>query len=563
MKLNWFKEGTIYQIYPRSFQDNSGNGIGDLKGIISKLDYIKSLNVDIIWISPIFQSPNKDNGYDVSNYCEILPEFGTMADFDELLQQAHQRNLKVILDLVPNHTSDEHEWFRQAKLGKDNPYRDYYIWKEPSKEGGLPNNWPSFFGGPAWTYSEETNEYYLHLFTKNQPDLNWENPKVREEIYKVMRFWLDKGVDGFRMDVITLLSKDLNFEDVDLNIGFRKIIETKYANGPKIHAYLNEMHEKVMKHYDAFSMGEGVGVTPENANLYVAQERNELDMVYHFDLLENNIPDGKYDKVSTFNLLDLKKVFREWQKVFKENGWVANAFGNHDFARMVSRFGNDAEFRKESAKMLITLMATQNGTLTIYQGDEIGMTNIELESIGEVNDVQSLNFYNENLLTKKFSNEEALQMINNEGRDNARTPMQWSNSLNAGFSNEKPWIKINPNYTSVNVEAQENDPDSILNYYRKILALKKKNYIFYFGDFQEIEESNPDIYAYIKSNNNESIAVFLNFSNQIKKINFNFNTNKNSNYELIINNYASLERGVNYLELQPYQAVIFNKQNKV
>lgn len=556
MQLNWYHTGTIYQIYPRSFQDSSGNGIGDLKGITSRLDYIKSLQVDIIWISPIFQSPNKDNGYDVSDYCEILPEFGNMDDFDELLHQAHQLNLKVILDLVPNHTSDEHAWFKQAKSSKDNAYRDYYIWKKPTDDGGPPNNWPSFFGGSAWTLSEETNAYYLHLFTKNQPDLNWENPKVREEIYKAMRFWLDKGVDGFRMDVITLLSKDLSFNSVDLSIGFRKIIEHHYANGPKIHEYLHEMHEKVMKHYDAFSMGEGVGVTPNNAKLYVDKNREELDMVYHFDVLENNIPDGKYDKISSFNLLHIKQVFRDWQKVFEENGWVANAFGNHDFARMVSRFGNDQAFHKPSAKMLITLMATQNGTLTIYQGDEIGMTNIQLDEIDEVNDVQSLNFYSENLLTQKFSNAQALQMINNEGRDNARTPMQWSDQENAGFSVGKPWLKLNPNFSAINVKTQENDADSILNFYRKILAVKKEYEVFSYGEFTEIEAHNPTLYAYNKRNENQEITVFLSFSDQPQKVNYSFN--KNKNYEVIINNYQSLNKGESHLELQPYQAVVFS-----
>ncbi len=553
MKLNWFKSGVIYQIYPRSFNDTNKDGIGDLKGITAKLDYLKSLNIDIIWISPIFQSPNKDNGYDVSDYCAIMPEFGTMSDFDELLEEAHKRSLKIVLDLVPNHTSDQHEWFQKAKLSKDNPYRDYYIWKKPNDNGNSPNNWPSFFSGPAWTLDENTGEYYLHLFTKYQPDLNWENPEVRESIYKVMRFWLDKGIDGFRMDVVTLLSKE--FKDVKPGTGFRKIIEDYYANGPKIHEYLHEMNEKVMRHYDAFSMGEGVGVNQDNAHLYVAEDRRELDMIYHFDILENNIVDGKYDKITNFDLLNVKRIFRNWEKVIEKGGWIANALGNHDFARIVSRFGNDGPYREESAKMLITLMATQNGTLNIYQGDEIGMTNINLKSIDDVNDIQSINFYNENLETKKFSKEEALLMINNEGRDNARTPMQWNTNANAGFSEVKPWLQVNPNYKNINVENQENDENSILNYYRKILSLKREYDIFSYGKIIELERDNDQIFAYRKIDTEEEILVFLSFSENEILIEYEFN--KEKDYNMLINNYKFVTKTIDKLTLQPYQAVIY------
>ena len=554
MNLNWFKKGVIYQIYPRSFKDSSGNGIGDIKGITSKLNYIKSLNIDIIWISPIFQSPNKDNGYDVSDYCAILPEFGTMSDFDELLFEAHQRDLKIVLDLVPNHTSDEHDWFKQAKQSKDNNYRDFYIWRKPKPDGSPPNNWPSFFGGSAWTLDEHTGEYYLHLFTKYQPDLNWENPKVREAIYEVMRFWLDKGIDGFRMDVVTLLSKDLSFKDINPKIGFRKIIENHYANGPKIHDYLHEMHEKVMKHYKAFSMGEGVGVNQDNAYLYVGEDRKELDMIYHFDILENNIVNGKYEEITEFNLLNIKKIFRNWHKVIDKGGWIANALGNHDFARLVSRFGNDEKYRKESAKMLITMMATQNGTLNIYQGDEIGMTNIKLKGIDEVNDIQSRNFYFENLEFQNFSNEEALQMINNEGRDNARTPMQWNAESYAGFSKQKPWLQINPNYKSINVESQINDVDSILNYYKKLLKLKKEHDIFSYGQFKEIEQNNEQVYIYSKILDNQKITVFLNFSEYEKHIDYDFSNKK---LDLLINNYKFVTKTLSKLKLEPYQSLIY------
>ena len=373
--MDWFHKGIIYQVYPKSFNDSTGNGIGDINGITEKLDYLVYLNVDIIWISPIFESPNKDNGYDVSDYYAIAEDYGTKGDLENLICEAHKRDLRLILDLVPNHTSTQHKWFEASKKDKSNPYRDYYIWKEARADGSPPNNWKSFFGGSAWTLSEETDEYYLHLFTEHQPDLNWENPEVREGIYKVMNYWLDMGVDGFRIDVVTLLSKDQSFEDIDENLGFRKVIEDYYANGPKIHSYLNEMHNKVMKGRDAFTMGEGVGITSDNAHLYVDSNRNELDMIYHFDILENNIVDGKYEEVTKFDLVNLKSIFRRWQSVIDNNGWIVNAFGNHDFARMVSRFGDDSQYHKESAKMLITLLATQNGTLNIYQGDEIGMTN--------------------------------------------------------------------------------------------------------------------------------------------------------------------------------------------
>jgi len=558
MKLKWFKREVIYQIYPRSFKDSNGDGIGDIKGITSKLDYIKSLNIDIIWISPIFESPNKDNGYDVSDYCSIMPEFGTMSDFDELLKEAHNQNLKIVLDLVPNHTSDEHHWFQEAKTSKDNPYRNYYIWKTPKSDGGPPNNWPSFFSGSAWTLDDNTGEYYLHLFTKHQPDLNWENPKVRESIYEVMRFWLDKGIDGFRMDVVTLLSKE--FKDIAADTGFRKVIEDYYANGPKIHEYLNEMNEKVMTHYDAFSMGEGVGVNQDNAHLYVAEDRKELDMIYHFDILENNIVNGKYDDITSFDLLNVKKIFRNWQKVMDNGGWIANALGNHDFARLVSRFGDDGKYREASAKMLITLMATQNGTLNIYQGDEIGMTNIDLKSIDEVNDIQSINFYNENLKSKKFTPDEALQMINNEGRDNARTPMQWNTENNAGFTNQNPWLQVNPNYTTINVESQIEDKNSILNYYRKILALKRENAVFSYGTLKEIEKENKHVFAYQKVSKDKDILVFLSFSKNENVIDYEFDYKKD--YVMLINNYSFVTKTIESLTLQPYQSVIFEIKNK-
>ncbi len=552
MELSWFKKGTIYQIYPRSFNDSNNDGIGDLRGIIEKLDYLKSLHIDILWLSPIFSSPNDDNGYDISDYCAIMPEFGTMEDFDELLRETHQRGMRLVLDLVANHCSDEHVWFEEAKKSKNNPYRDYFHWRKPAQDGGPPNNWKSFFGGSAWEFDEASEEYYLHLFTKKQPDLNWENPKLRQEIYDAMRFWLDKGVDGFRMDVIPLISKREAYPDAP-NVGFRKIIEDVYANGPKVHEYLNEMKREVVNHYDAFSLAEGVGINHETAGLYVDCDREELDMLYHFDILECTIVNGKFEEVSAFDLTNMKTIFKRWRDALHEKGWLANALGNHDFARMVSRFGNDTKYWSESAKMLLIMQATQNGTLNIYQGDEIGMTNIVLDSIEEVRDVQSLNFYNENLKTKRYSVNSALERINKEGRDNARTPLQWSDEINGGFSVGEPWLKVNANYKRINVKNQEQDKNSILNFYRRLLKTRKQYDVFVYGDFEELEFDNPNIYIYEKTYANEKIMVALNFS--VGDIDFK-GFSAISNIEIILNNYEELVINGDGMTLKPYQGII-------
>ncbi|WP_299260409.1 alpha-glucosidase [uncultured Aquimarina sp.] len=554
MELTWFKKGTIYQIYPRSFNDSNDDGIGDLRGIIEKLDYIHSLHIDIIWLSPIFSSPNDDNGYDISDYCSIMPEFGTMNDFEELLKETHKRGMRLILDLVANHCSDEHKWFEEAKKSKDNPYRDYFHWERPLIDGGPPNNWKSFFGGSAWELDEVSGEYYLHLFTKKQPDLNWENPKVREEIYDAMRFWLDKGVDGFRMDVIPLISKPNGYPDAP-EVGFRKIIEDVYANGPNVHRYLNEMNEEVISKYDAFSLAEGVGINEEIAGLYVNHDRKELDMLYHFDILECTIVNGKFEEVSPFDLVQMKRIFKKWRDAIHETGWIANAMGNHDFARMVSRFGDDKRYHKESAKMLMTMLSTQNGTLNIYQGDEIGMTNISLLNIDEVRDIQSLNFFKENKVTHKYSEELALEMINKEGRDNARTPVQWSDEINGGFSGEEPWLKANPNYKDINVENQDKDSDSILNFYRSLLKIRKKHDVFVHGDFEEIEFNNPKLYIYKKKFGEDQIMVMLNFNSSEESFDAEIGINE---VEILSNNYQNLIIENNKIVLKSYQGVILN-----
>ncbi|AXT56847.1 alpha-glucosidase [Aquimarina sp. AD1] len=557
MKLTWFRKGTIYQIYPRSFNDSDNDGVGDLKGIIEKLDYIKSLYVDIIWLSPIFSSPNDDNGYDISDYCSIMPEFGTMEDFDELLKETHKRGMRLILDLVANHCSDEHNWFEEAKKSKNSPYRDYFHWRKPGPDGGVPNNWKSFFGGSAWELDEASGEYYLHLFTKKQPDLNWENPKVREEIYNAMRFWLDKGVDGFRMDVIPLISKPLGYPDAP-DFGFRKIIEEVYANGPTVHKYLKEMNEEVISKYDAFSLAEGVGIDDSKAGLYVNEDRNELDMLYHFDILECTIVNGKFEEVSPFNLIQMKEIFKKWRDAVHRTGWIANAMGNHDFARMVSRFGDDNKYHSESAKMLITMLSTQNGTLNIYQGDEIGMTNISLNNIDQVRDVQSLNFYSENQLTKRYSEDLALQMINKEGRDNARTPIQWNDEINGGFSLNEPWLKSNPNYKNINVKNQNHDSTSILNFYRNLLKTRREHDVFVFGDFEEIEFDNPNLYIYKKTLGEDKIMVLLNFSSSEESYYYGSRSSIANGSKVLINNYDDLLLDDKSIVLKPYQGVILD-----
>ena len=425
MKKTWWKEGIIYQIYPRSFKDGNGDGVGDLYGVIEKLDYLKNLGIDIIWLSPIYCSPNDDNGYDISDYCNIMDEFGNMEVFDEMLEGIHKRGMRLLMDLVVNHTSDEHTWFRESKSSKDNPKRDYYIWRDK------PNNWKSFFSGPAWEYDEQTEMYYLHLFSKKQPDLNWENPKLREEVYKLMRFWLDKGVDGFRMDVITLISKKDGLPD-NPYVSFGECIEKHYANGPRVHEYLREMNQKVLSHYDIMTVGEAVGVPAELAELYVSQKRKEIDMIFHFGHLFLGQDNGRFKPQKNWDLVTVKNTFDKWDKAMGEDGWQAIYLDNHDFPRMLSRFGNDGKYREESAKLLITMLCTLKGTTTIYQGSEIGMTNVAFDSIDDYDDIEMKNAYKE--AKENGEDMEAfMNAVHTEGRDNARTPIQWSDAKHAGF----------------------------------------------------------------------------------------------------------------------------------
>ncbi|MFK7979507.1 MAG: alpha-glucosidase [Saprospiraceae bacterium] len=544
MNRTWWKESVIYQIYPRSFKDSNGDGIGDLGGIIEKLDYLKKLGVDVLWLSPIFKSPNDDNGYDVSDYCDIMEEFGTMADFDNLLARAHERGLKIVLDLVPNHSSDEHRWFQESRKSKDNPYRNYYFWeKEP------PSNWTSFFSGSAWTKDELTDEYYLHLFSKKQPDLNWENPKVRQEMYDVMHFWFQKGVDGFRIDVLPFISKRLNFPDIDPN-QFEKAIIEVYANGPRLHEFLQEMNREVSTKYDIMTMGEGIGVKPHNALDYVDEDRAELDMLYHFDHTTINYGQGgKYDPVD-WKLSTFKQIFTDWHHAIGEKGWINIFLDNHDFPRMVSRYGNDSVYRKEAAKLLATLLLTMRGSPCIYQGSEIGMTNVIFDTLEAYDDVEVVNLHAEWKAAGKDTTP-LLKAVQQQGRDNARTPIQWSDAPNGGFTEGKPWLTINPNYTEINAKEALGDMNSIFYFYQKMLTYRKENSTLIYGDYQLLAADSETVYAYRRWDEAGDFLVILNFSEQQLTLSNLVNIDA---YQLVQSNYTNRS-----VFLRPWEARIYRR----
>ena len=552
MQKSWWKEAVVYQIYPRSFKDDNDDGIGDLKGITSKLDYLQSLGIDVIWLSPHFKSPNVDNGYDISDYQAIMEDFGSMDDFDEMLRQIHNRGMKLIIDLVVNHSSDEHIWFQEALKGKDNPYRDYYIWKDEAKE--KPNDWISFFSGSAWELEPFSAQYYLHLFVKKQPDLNWENPKLRQEIYKMMRFWLDKGVNGFRMDVISLISKDPSFPNFpETRFGDLSF----YANGPKVHEYLQEMNSEVLSKYDCMTVGEAFGVNAELANLYVGSERKELHMIYHFD---HAVPRDEICFVHPkpeFTLSQLKDIFRKWNKALEYDGWNTLYFGNHDNPRMLSRFGNTGEFRNESAKMLATILLTLRGTPYLFQGDEIGMSNANFKSISEFNDVQVLNAYETLILNGTHSEDNFLKASNKIARDHARTPMQWNNSKNAGFSNfNKTWLKVNDNYTEVNVANQELDNHSVLNFYKKLIALRKNTPALIYGSYIDLRPKCENIWLYERNFEQVKLLIMNNFTSQEQTFEIDEQYSKR---ELLIKNYTNTEEeSKTHFSLKPYESRIYN-----
>ncbi|NFG22396.1 alpha-glucosidase [Clostridium botulinum] len=547
MKTNWWKESVVYQIYPRSFKDSNGDGIGDIRGIIEKLDYLKELGIDVIWLSPVYKSPNDDNGYDISDYKDIMTEFGTMNDFDELLNSAHEKGIKIMMDLVVNHTSDEHQWFIESRKSEKNKYRDYYVWKK-GKDGQPPNNWTSCFSGPAWQYDEETNMYYLHLFSKKQPDLNWESAELRNDVYLMMQWWLDKGIDGFRMDVINFISKNQEFPD-GVNGDF-----SKYSmNGPRIHEFLEEMNEKVLRNKNLITVGEMPGVSVEEAKLYTGEDRNELNMVFQFE--HTDLGNGKYGKwhKNSFKLTDLKKIMTKWQKGLENEGWNSLYWNNHDQPRVVSRFGNDKKYWKESAKMLATCLHMMKGTPYIYQGEEIGMTNVAFEDLNDYKDIEIINAYNDLVIKNGRSHDEMMEGIYDRGRDNARTPMQWNSSVNAGFTTGTPWIKVNPNYNEINAESQIGDKDSIFNYYKELIKIRKDNEIIVYGNYDLILDDSEEIYAYVRTLNEEQLLVICNFSSNTSE--FKLPNNIKSKYKkLLIANYdACKEETLENISLRPYE----------
>jgi oligo-1,6-glucosidase len=545
---NWWKEGIIYQIYPRSFKDTSGNGVGDLQGIIQKLDYIESLGVTMVWLNPIYESPNDDNGYDISNYRAIMKEFGSMEDFDELLEGLHKRGMKFIMDVVVNHSSDEHEWFQQSRSSRDNPYRDYYHWWPAEK--GKPNHRWSFFdeNSDAWKYDKQTDAYYLHYFSQKQPDLNWENPKVRQEVYDIMKFWAEKGVDGFRLDAFQYVSKDITFppfpEGYDVDVP--SVIEY-HGMGPHIHSYLKEMNEQVLSKYDVFAVSEGVGSTLQDAHDLVDKDRKELQMAYHFEAT---------DMVTTLEkctLAQFKESFTKWDKSFAEKGWIAIYLSNHDQSRFINRYGSDKPaFKDYSAKLLNTFILSMRGTPYTYYGDELGMTNIGFTKIEQYKDIAAINGYTK-AATDGEDLDHYLKKLNLLSRDNGRTPMQWDDTNNAGFSSETPWLPVHENHTTVNVATQQNDHNSVLNHFRKMVALRKDNLLLVYGEYEIIKEEHPTIYAYSRTLDDEQMKILLNFSESISKINL---LDLGLYKEVLINNYNELLIDKNTITLQPYQAVV-------
>ncbi|MGD7025286.1 glycoside hydrolase family 13 protein [Rossellomorea vietnamensis] len=557
MSKQWWKEAVVYQIYPRSFMDSNGDGVGDINGIISKLDYLKELGIDVIWLSPVYQSPNDDNGYDISDYRGIMDEFGTMDDWDRLLEEMHKRGLKLIMDLVVNHSSDEHAWFVESRKSKDNPYRDYYIWRE-GKDGKEPNNWESCFSGSAWQYDEQTEEYFLHLFSKKQPDLNWENPKLREEIYDMMKFWLDKGIDGFRMDVINFISKVDGLQDAPLPEG-RKYAPggDYYMNGPKIHDYLQEMNEKALSGYDVMTVGEMPGANVEEAKLYTAEDRKEVNMVFQFEHVDlDSGPGGKWD-LRPLKLSDLRDSFTKWQKGLEQEGWNSLYLNNHDQPRMVSRFGNDKKYRGESAKMLATFLHTLKGTPYIYQGEELGMTNVKFNSINDYEDIEIKNMYREKVIENGEDHEKVMESIYVKGRDNARTPVQWDDSQHGGFTTGTPWLQVNPNYKEINAKQAVEDPDSVFHYYKKLIELRKENPIMVYGSYDLLMPDHDKIYAYVREYEGVKMIVMLNFSEDTPVFELPAELQVGSK-ELFIGNYdVDGEEDISQVELRPYEARVY------
>ena len=549
MEKKWWKEAVAYQIYPRSFMDSNNDGIGDLRGIISKLDYLKELGIDVIWICPMYKSPNDDNGYDISDYQDIMSDFGTMDDFNELLSEIHKRNMKIIIDLVINHTSDEHPWFIESRSSKENPKRDWYIWRK-GKDNKEPNNWESIFKGSAWEYDENSKEYYLHLFSKNQPDLNWKNEDMRNEIYKMINWWLDKGIDGFRVDAISHINKEDGLADMD-NPDNLKYVPSfdKHMNVNGIHEYLKELKENTFSKYDIMTVGEANGVKAEQAIDWVGENDGKFNMLFQFEHID-------LWNSSEFNLPNLKKVWNRWQVNLEDDGWNALFIENHDITRVVSAWGDDTRFLNESAKALGLLYFMHKGTPFIYQGQEIGMTNVKFNDISEYDDIRSINEYNQ-LISQGMSKKDALENIWNTSRDNTRTPMQWDDSMNAGFSkSNNPWIHVNPNYRDINVKEQLEDSNSILNFYKKMIKTRKSNDCLIYGKYNLILEDDTNIFAYERILNDEKFLIICNLKSEHSKYEYDLITLKYEN--LILSNYdVDDNEDLNKILLRPWEARIY------
>lgn len=536
MAKKWWQDKVVYQIYPRSFQDSNGDGIGDLPGIISRLDYLSDLGIDAIWLSPVYRSPQDDNGYDISDYQDIDPMFGSLEDMERLIAEADKRGIKIIMDLVLNHSSDEHRWFREAKKSKDNPYHDYYVWRD-GEEGILPNEMRASFGGPAWEWVPELEQYYFHQFSVKQPDLNWENPKVRQEIYDMILWWMDKGVGGFRLDVIDQIAKE-----PDKGIT---------ANGPKLHKWIQELSRETFQKADLITVGETWGATPEIAKLYSNPDGSEFSMVFQFEHVMLDQESGKEKwYLSPLPFVELKKNFAKWQKELYGCGWNSLFWNNHDLPRIVSRWGNDKEYRKESAKMLATVLHGMQGTPYIYQGEELGMTNVRFPDITHYRDIETLHMYEERL-EAGYKKEEILRSVYAKGRDNARTPMQWDDGKNGGFTDGTPWIEVNPNYLEINAKKEISDADSIYNYYKKLIKLRKENMVFTQGEFQLLLEEDPQIFAYTRTTGEEMMCVIANFTDKPAPCRLPETWQKK---ELLIHNYNTENIGG---VLRPYEAMIY------
>jgi trehalose-6-phosphate hydrolase len=552
MSTTWWKNAVVYQIYPKSFYDTTGNGTGDIQGIIEKLDYLKNLGVDVLWLTPIYKSPQRDNGYDISDYYSIHEEYGTMEDFDKLLTEAHQRGMKIIMDIVINHTSTEHEWFKQAKSSKDNPFRDFYIWKD-GKNAEPPTNWESKFGGSAWEYDEATGQYYLHLFDVTQADLNWENKKVREALYEMMHFWLKKGVDGFRLDVINLISKDQRFPQDDSD--GRKF----YTDGPRIHEFLHEMNQEVFSKYNIMTVGEMSSTSIDNCIRYTNPAQEELNMTFSFHHLKVDYPNGDKWTKADFDFQSLKQILTKWQVEMNQGGgWNALFWCNHDQPRVVSRFGDDQNYHKESGKMLATALHMMQGTPYIYQGEEFGMTNPNFSSIEDYRDVESLNIFD--IKKKKgLTEEEILEILKQKSRDNSRTPVQWNASEHAGFTTGTPWIDPAKNYKVFNAELAVKDKDSIFYHYQKLIQLRKQYNVITDGDFELILDNDKEIFSYIRTSGSEKLVVINNFYGRDKTFYLPSQLHlEEFTSEMLLSNYRDSGPFGREIQLRPYESLVYH-----